>query len=95
MIGRLVRQQIPVRLIDLSPSGCLLQSQHQIHPGATGELFVTRDGAQYRETLRVVRSGERIGPRLFASGGEFLWRTRRDQESGETAVRSIVPFRPR
>ncbi len=50
MIGRLVRQ-IPVRLVNLSLSGCLIQTTHQIDAGTTGELRITlRSTQQYPAT---------------------------------------------
>ena len=55
MRGLLVRQ-IPVRLVNLSLSGFLLESENQIDVGSTGELRVDLGGAQYSDQVRVART---------------------------------------
>ena len=48
MKGLLVRQ-IPVQFVDLSSSGCLLETSQQIQPGSTGELQVSLQGTEYHD----------------------------------------------
>ena len=67
-------RDVPVRLLDISASGCLLESASRIGLGATGSLVVTFDGKEYHDDVRIMRCVQSKG----ASGGyqvgaEFLW----------------------
>lgn len=52
--GVIVRR-VPVRVADISATGCMLESGLGIREGAVGTLRLTVDGRRYRETLRVTR----------------------------------------
>ena len=67
---------VEVRLIEVSRSGCLLESSRQLAPGTSGEIRVEFDGRVLIEALRVTRCKriEGAGP-LYRLGAEFI-RTR-------------------
>ena len=67
---------VEVRLIEVSRSGCLLESGRQIAPGTTGEIRIDFDGRVLIEALRVTRCKriEGAGP-VYRLGAEFI-RTR-------------------
>jgi len=69
-------REIPVRLIDISSSGCLLESRSRLGKGTTGSLRVAYDGQEYTDDVRVIRcrAGEGAGS-LYYVGAEFLWTT--------------------
>ena len=54
MLGVAV-DNIEVRLIDVSRSGCLLETSREVEPGATGEIRIDFEGRVLVETLRVTR----------------------------------------
>ena len=52
--AKLVRD-IPVRLLDVSLSGCRIAANHPIVPGTRGELRTEVDGKIYRDGVEVTR----------------------------------------
>ena len=89
MRGLLVKQ-VPVRLVNLSLSGFLLESESDIDVGSTGELRVDLGSAVYNDEVRVARAVTRAGTSLpYHLAGEFSWATRPAQDSVRLAVRSI------
>ena len=90
--GRLVRH-IPIRLLDLSLSGCLLQTTQPLEAGTTGELQVEIEGKRYREGLFVVRSLQRAGTHASHFGGEFSPGADASQASMRSAVQTIAADR--
>ena len=72
MVGALIRH-VPLRLLDVSASGCLFESPASIGDGSVGQLRVTIDGRHRFETVRVCRSvrrQERAWP--WMTGAQFL-----------------------
>ena len=69
-------REINVRLLDISGSGCLLESSNRIEKGTTGSLSVLFEGQQYLDDIRVIRCrpSEGSGSSYFL-GAEFLWTT--------------------
>jgi len=73
--GVIVRR-VPVRVADISATGCMLESGLGIREGAVGTLHLTVEGRRYRETLRVTRvtslpgSGDRqqVGAQFLTLG---------------------------
>lgn len=89
MRGLLVKQ-IPVRLVNLSLSGFLLESESDIDVGSTGELRVDLGSAVYNDEVRVARTVTRAGTSLpYTLAGEFSWANRPGQDSVRLAVRLI------
>ena len=86
-LGVLVRR-IPVRVRDVSTSGCLLESLDQIGGGVVGQLEITgADGERYTESIRVCRSACIAGsPWPWRAGTKFLALTAPEAAS----VRNIV-----
>lgn len=67
---------VPVRLMDISNGGCLLESTCRLEKGATGHLRVLFEDAEYMDDVRVMRCQESEGSSgLFHLGAEFLWTT--------------------
>jgi len=71
--GVIVRR-VPVRVADISATGCMLESGLGIREGAVGTLHLTVEGRRYRETLRCcrpsvdMRDARRSGPPLIIRG---------------------------
>ena len=70
--GVIVRR-VPVRVADISATGCMLESGLGIREGAVGTLHLTVEGRRYRETLRVTRVTSLPGSgRRQQVGAQFL-----------------------
>ena len=75
-------REISVRLLDISVSGCLLESSSRIDKGTTGSLRVMFEGQQYLDDIRVMRCRPSEGSSsLYFVGAEFLWTTSPDEHS--------------
>ena len=67
-------RNIPVRLIDLSNSGCLLQSASGLLEGTIGSLRVSYGREEYVDDVRVMRCQAPVnGDSWFRIGAQFLW----------------------
>ena len=65
--------RIDVRLIDVSRSGCLLESRRQVAAGATGEIRIEFDGRVLTEMVRVTRCRHIEGAGgVYRLGTEFI-----------------------
>ena len=72
--GRLVRQ-VPVRLMDASLSGCLVESDETLRVGTVATLHVDLWGVPCRYPVRVTRVLERPDTSHSVHiAGEFTWR---------------------
>jgi hypothetical protein len=68
--------KIDVRLIDISQSGCLLESRREVAPGVAGEIRIDVGGRMLTETVRVTRCRHIEGAGgVYRLGTEFV-RTR-------------------
>ena len=65
-LGVLMRR-VPIRVRDVSTSGCQLESPDLLTEGAVGQLEIAIDGQIHKEPLRVCRS-------MHAPGGHWPWR---------------------
>ena len=64
---------VPVRLVDISRTGCLLESNRQMAVGTTGEFRVEFAGQVFSEELRITRCARLEGSSaLYRLGAEFL-----------------------
>lgn len=80
-------REVTVRLLDISASGCLLESRSRLPLGTTGSLVVTVDASDYADDVRVIRCRELDGSNGgYRIGAEFLWTT----TPGERSLRRIV-----
>lgn len=73
-LAAVLGREVGVRLVDISASGCLLESDSRLLIGTTGSLRVLYDGAVYMDDVRIIRCRECEGSsRLYQFGAEFLW----------------------
>lgn len=85
-------RDVPVRVIDVSNSGCLLQSEIHLIAGTTGSLRVTFSGAEYSDDVRVMRcQAPENGDGWFRVGAQFLWIRPPDERSVRRLVASLQP----
>lgn len=69
-------RDVTVRLIDISASGCQLESSTRVGIGSTGSLTVTFEGREYTDHVRVIRCSSLEGAGSgYRIGAEFLWAT--------------------
>jgi hypothetical protein len=67
-------RDVVVRLLEISRSGCLLESSHAMPEGTIASLSIEIEGREYMDEVRVSRSQllAGVGER-YAVGVEFLW----------------------
>ena len=85
-------RDVVVRLLEISRSGCLLESSHAMPAGTIAALAIEIDGREYTDDVRVSRSQllAGVGER-YQVGVEFLWlRLPREQ-----SLRSYAATLPR
>lgn len=80
-------RDVTVRLLDISGSGCLIQSAVRMAEGTTGTLRLSHDGVDYVDDVRIVRcQGPTTGDSWFRLGAQFLWTT----HPGERSLRRVI-----
>ncbi len=80
-------RDVTVRLIDISNSGCLLQSATRLADGTTGTLKLSYDGVDYADDVRIMRcQTPNAGDNWFRLGAQFLWTT----HPGEFSLRRVL-----
>lgn len=80
-------RDVAVQLVDISNSGCLLQSETRLAEGTTGTLRLTFDGVDYVDDVRIVRcQAPNVGDSWFRLGAQFLWTT----HPGERSLRRVL-----
>jgi hypothetical protein len=86
VFGVLVRG-VPARLLEISRSGCLLESRKPVEPGVVGELRLQSGGAMFVDDVRVTRcvSVEGSGS-SYLVGAEFV----QTRSAGEGSIRRAV-----
>ena len=86
LVGVLTRE-VRVRLVNISASGCLVESSHRLELGTTGALALTIDGERFEDDVRVSRVQQMQGASAnWHLGAEFLWTT----QPGMRSLRRIV-----
>jgi hypothetical protein len=86
LVGALTRD-IPVWMLNVSASGCLLESGSRVDVGHTGVLTMTRDGREYTDDVRINRCSPVAGSSgRYLLGVQFLW----TRIPGERSLRLIV-----
>lgn len=86
-----LNRHIGVRVLDVSASGCLLESDCEVPVGTVGSLTLEANGSQYADPIRVTRSqvipggGER-----HLLGAEFVWLTLPDPHSVRRLARRVA-----
>ena len=67
-------REIEVRVLNCSPSGCLLETNAPIDVGTVGSLTLTVDGHDLLDHLVVVRCHPKQGAgSVYHVGAQFLW----------------------
>jgi len=79
-------RDVAVRLVNISASGCLLETDSRLREGTTGSLRLVFEGIDYADDVRVVRCTENEGARGYSVGAEFLWTT----NPGERTLRRVL-----
>jgi hypothetical protein len=63
-----------VNVMDISRSGCMMESPRDVVPGTLGTVRVTVKGAEYADAVRIVWSTPLLGAGdRYAIGAEFVW----------------------
>ena len=89
LVGVLTRE-IPTRLVEISRSGCLLESGHRIEEGTVGALRLEVEGQTYLEDVRATRCVAIAGSgSSYLVGVEFLQTARPDGSSIRRAMSSM------
>ena len=70
-LGVLARD-FQARLLNCSPSGCLLETNARVEVGTIGTLRVIVDGREFADDVQVVRCQAIEGASLFQVGARFL-----------------------
>lgn len=70
-LGVLARD-FQARLVNCSPSGCLLETNARVEVGTIGTLRVSIDGREFADDIQVVRCQAIEGASLFQVGAKFL-----------------------
>ena len=90
MLGILLTS-MPLRVLEVSRSGCLLESGRHIPAGTSGRLQLDIDGRPYSEEVRVTRCHRIEGAGAsYRLGVEFLRTGRPDSSSLRRAVYSML-----
>lgn len=90
VFGVLARS-VPSRLVEISRSGCLLESSHRVEDGTVGELRLEVEGQLLVDDVRVTRCTRVEGAGAsYLVGAEFLQTRRPAERSIRRAVTSIL-----
>ena len=86
LVGVLTRE-VRVRLVNISGSGCLVESTHRLEPGTSGVLRVRVGGDTFTDDVRINRVQAVHGAgAVWHIGAEFLWTT----QPGIRSMRRMV-----
>ena len=89
-VATLVRS-VPVRLVEVSRSGCRLECASRLESGTSGQLAVELAGLMRVDDVRVVRCQQRAGAGAVYHVGAELLRTRRlARRTVRMAIRKII-----
>jgi hypothetical protein len=89
-VATLVRS-FPVRLVEVSRSGCRLECARPIESGTSGQLAVELGGVMRIDDIRVARCQQRMGAgSVYQLGAELLRTKRLGRRTVRMAVRKII-----
>jgi len=72
-VGLLTRE-FRARLLNFSPSGCLVETHSRVDVGTIGSLQFVIDGKEFADDVQVVRCQQIEGAgSLYQIGARFLW----------------------
>ena len=87
----LLAKNVPMRLIDIGRSGCLLESQQRVDDGTLGELRLQVEDETFVDDVRVTRCVLVEGSgSLYRVGAEFVQTSRPGQYSIRRAMTSML-----
>lgn len=87
MLGR----NVPTRLIDISRTGCLLESRHRVEDGTVGELQLQVERETFVDDVRVTRCVLVEGSgSVYLVGAEFVQTRRPGEHSIRRAITAIL-----
>jgi hypothetical protein len=67
-------KELTIRLLNGSPSGCLVETNTRLEVGTIASLRVTLNGNEFIDDVRVVRCQQIEGAgSVFHVGAQFLW----------------------
>lgn len=73
LVGILTRE-FRVRMLNYSPSGCLVETNARVDVGTIGTLHFVIDGSEFVDDVQVVRCQPIEGAgSLYQIGARFLW----------------------
>jgi hypothetical protein len=82
-----ITREVRVRLVDISSSGCLIESSLRLEPGTAGDLRICVGGETYADDVRIARVQQVQGAgSTWRVGAEFLWTT----QPGTRSLRRVV-----
>jgi PilZ domain len=85
-------RDVTVRLMDISNSGCMVQSEMRLAEGTTGTLRLSHEGIDYIDDVRIVRcQAPTVGDSWFRIGVQFLWTTHPTERSLRRVVAGLQP----
>jgi len=68
-----LERRFAVRMLNISASGALLETDAPVEPGVYGKVTLTADGQRYSDHLRVTRCQAVAGGSRYLVAVEFLW----------------------
>jgi hypothetical protein len=85
-------RDVAVRLMNISNSGCMIQSETRLAEGTTGTLRLTYGGADYVDDVRIVRCQvPNAGDHWYRLGAQFLWTSNPGERSLRRVIAGIQP----
>ena len=70
----LLTREFRARLLNFSPSGCLVETNSRVDVGTIGSLQFIIDGKEFADDVQVVRCQQIEGAgSLYQVGARFLW----------------------
>lgn len=70
----ILTREFRIRILDYSPSGCLIETNARVDVGTIGSLHFLIDGNEYVDDIQVVRCQAIEGAgSLYRVGARFLW----------------------
>jgi len=83
----ILMRDLPTRVVDISASGCLIESRRRLELGTVGRLRLKFGDDECSDDVEVVRCEAVEGERaLFHVGLRFLWTSPRDVGSIRHAI---------
>jgi hypothetical protein len=80
------QHEVPVRVVNISRSGCLLQVPRLVRAGTVGRLRLALDGGEYADDVRIARCAP-LADVGYGLGVELLWVPRsRESRNGQPSL---------